>query len=63
MKKIMNGNQNNIDLPVYIEKVLGLDMDKATTRLRKDGTDWIEQTEQLSTIKRRADAAARDHAH
>ncbi|KAK0392011.1 hypothetical protein NLU13_1509 [Sarocladium strictum] len=63
MKRAIGGNQNNINLPGYIEKVLGLDMSKATKALRKDGVGWVEKRDQLSTIKRRAEAAAKDHAH
>lgn len=64
MKHIMGGkNHNNIDLPVYIEKVLGLSMAKATKQLRKGGVGWVEKRDELHAIKKRAQEAAMNHSH
>lgn len=64
MRRELGTNVNNIELPVYVQKALGLakTMDDATEALRKDGVDWVQRRDMLEVIKR-DNAAARHHAH
>lgn len=62
MRDTLGTNVNNIELPRYVEKVLGVSMDDATKKLRKDGVDWVERRDMLDVIKRE-NAAAKKHAH
>ncbi|KAF9873574.1 alkaline phosphatase [Colletotrichum karsti] len=57
----MAGNQDNTDLPKYIEKVLGLSLNEVTTRLRAKGTDWVGKRD----FSKRSDdhIHGHDHAH
>ncbi|KAF2459299.1 alkaline phosphatase [Lineolata rhizophorae] len=41
LKARMSNNWDNTELPLYIEEVLGLEMDDATTALRANGTEWV----------------------
>lgn len=64
MRRELGTNVNNIELPSYVQKALGLKktMEDATKALRKDGVDWVEKRDMLEAIKRN-NAAARHHAH
>lgn len=53
LKSEMAGNWDNTQLPGYIEKTLGLDVEEATKELRKNGVDWVP----------RAGVVKRDYTH
>lgn len=55
LKSDMAGHHDNTDLPYYIEKVLGLNLKKATAALKKNGVDWVPQPNPT--------LAKRDHLH
>lgn len=61
MKQQIGRNVNNIELPRYIEKVLGVSLDKTTQALRKNGTDWVGKNPKAA--KREAMEAAANHLH
>lgn len=62
MKALMSSHVDNTKLPKYIEKVLGVSMDKVTAALRAKGTTWIGKRD-LEGAKRAAMAAAEAHMH
>lgn len=62
MRDTLGGNINNIELPRYVEKALGVNMEKVTKLLRKNGVDWIERRDLLDVIKR-DNAEAKKHTH
>jgi alkaline phosphatase len=63
MKKLIGGNRDNTELPLYLEKVLGVSLANATAKLQENGKDWIQKREDLSIIKHEALVAAKMHAH
>lgn len=62
MKAQMSSHVDNTKLPKYIEKVLGVSLDKATAALRANGTSWIGKRD-LEAAKRAAMEAAEAHMH
>jgi alkaline phosphatase len=62
MRQTLGTNNNNIVLPRYVEKALGVSMDGVTKDLRKNGTDWIEGKDKLEMIKRE-NSMAKKHVH
>ena len=62
MRHTLGGNVNNIELPRYVERALGVSMEKATEELRKDGVDWVQRRDMLHIIKR-DNMLAKKHAH
>ena len=62
MKDQLGTNNNNIVLPTYVEKALGVSMGDTTKKLRKDGSDWVERRDMLEMIKRQ-NSAAKHYAH
>lgn len=63
MKKLIGGNRNNNELPLYLEKVLGVSLANATAKLKEKGMDWIQKREDLEIIKHEAQVAAKMHSH
>jgi alkaline phosphatase len=55
LKSDMAGQHDNTELPYYVEKVLGLDLKKATAALKKNGVDWVPKPD--------PNMAKRDHTH
>ncbi|SPO07155.1 related to alkaline phosphatase [Cephalotrichum gorgonifer] len=52
MRGLVGGNNDNTDLPRYIERILGLNLQNATEALRAHGSDWIARRDELNLIKR-----------
>lgn len=63
MRAAIGGNRDNTELPKYVEKVLGVDLEAATAQLRQNGTSFVQKRESLDEIKRLADIAAINHIH
>lgn len=64
-KADMAGNHDNTELPRYIEKVLGLDMDATTAKLRAVEAGWVP-TEEAAKAKRGVvsrDGHGHGHSH
>jgi alkaline phosphatase len=66
-KADMAGNRDNTELPRYIEKVLGLNMDETTRKLQEiDGGNWVPR-EDAAKLRKRAiksrDGHAEGHSH
>ncbi|EFQ31770.1 alkaline phosphatase [Colletotrichum graminicola M1.001] len=59
IKADMAGNWDNTELPRYIEKALGVDMDEVTRLLRANGTAWVGKRD----FNKRADEHVHDHGH
>jgi alkaline phosphatase len=55
LRSDMAGQHDNTELPYYVEKVLGLDLKKATAALKKNGVDWVPQPD--------PSLAKREHLH
>ena len=66
-KADMAGNHDNTELPRYIEKVLGLDMDATTAKLRAVPAGWVADEDAAKKVKRgnvkSRDGHAAGHAH
>ena len=60
MRGVLGKNNDNTDMPKYIERTLGLDLEKATKKLQSHGSDWIGKRDKLHLIKR---ANKHIHAH
>ncbi|PNS19117.1 Repressible alkaline phosphatase [Sphaceloma murrayae] len=41
LKLTLAGNHDNVEIPRYLERALGVDMDRVTRELRAKGTGWI----------------------
>lgn len=54
MKGELAGNRDNTDMPKYIEKRLGLDLEDATERLREDGNSFVTKRDVRGNIKKRS---------
>lgn len=54
MKGELTGNWDNTDLPKYVEKRLGLDMEDATEKLREKGTSFVMKRDVHGNIKKRS---------
>lgn len=55
LKSDMAGQHDNTELPSYVEKVLNLNLKKATKALKKNGDDWVPKAD--------PNLAKRDHLH
>lgn len=53
LKGEMAGNWDNTELPGYIEKTLGVQLEDATKALKKNGADWVPKENKVK----------RDHLH
>ncbi|KAH7311485.1 putative alkaline phosphatase [Stachybotrys elegans] len=63
LERYIGGFRDNTELPGYVARVLDLDLDAATSKLRANGTNWVQKRELLADIKKRANEAAREHSH
>lgn len=63
MKDSVGKNINNIDLPQYIEKVLGLNLANATQALRQGGVNWVGKRDELHVIKMSNKLHTHSHTH
>ena len=54
MKGELAGNHDNTDLPKYIEKRLGLDMEDATERLKEDGVKFVTKRDMHGSVMKRS---------
>ena len=61
MREAVGKSNDNTDLPMYIEKVLGLNLSDATAALRTNGSDWVGKRDDLRVIKRSNKAYAHHH--
>lgn len=52
MKATMGKNNDNTELALYIEQVLGLNLQNATATLQSHGSDWIGRRDEFHIIKR-----------
>lgn len=59
MKALLGKNNDNTELPKYIEQTLGLNLLNATETLLAHGSDWVAKRDELHLIKR----ANRVHTH
>lgn len=66
-KADMAGSRDNTELPKYIAKVLGLDLDATTEKLRAVQGDWVAGEDAAKMKVKRGEKRARDghggHAH
>jgi alkaline phosphatase len=60
VKVAMAGNHDNHELPLYIEKVLGLNLQSTTDLLRQNGVDWVPREDEL---KKRSLGGHHAHSH
>lgn len=59
MRALLGRNNDNTELPRYIERALGLNLLNSTQTLQAHGSDWVGKRDELHLIKR----ANRVHIH